>query len=158
GAGKNEKAEPVPRCGAGSRIHPETRDRRLCGAGERALVEGQVRRLLGAVVFALVALALLGGSVLAQDSPPPEPAVADIVSSGPLTRIAVSSELNCQVGHHGDISYEFFDGSSEIGACATILSLNGTQFGPSEIPAGLEGLAPWTPVSQSAVTGNGADG
>src|SRR5262249_2861392 len=85
-----------------------------------------------------------------------QPSVVDIVSRGPLTRIAISSELNCQVGHQGDEAYEFFDGSSEIAACATILSVNGTQYGPSEIPAAALELAPWTPISQSAVTGNGS--
>ena len=109
-----------------------------------------MRRLLGGVALALVMACMLATPVVAQ------PSVADIVSNGPLTRVAVSTELNCQVAHQGDESFEFYDGSSELGACGTWLSLNKVLYGPSEVPAGFSPQAVWTGVSQSAVTGSGS--
>src|SRR4051794_18528947 len=110
-----------------------------------------MRRLLGGFAVALAMACLLTAPAAAQ------PSIVDIVSSGPLTRIAVSSELNCQVAHQGDQSFEFFDGFSEIGACGTFLSLNKTLYGPSLIPSGPDAQVAWTAVSQSAVTGSGSE-
>jgi hypothetical protein len=115
------------------------------------VVEGSVRRLLGGVAVALVMVCLLATPSAAQ------PSVTAITSNGPLTRIAVSTELNCQVAHQGDQSYEFYDGLSDVAACGTFLSLNGVLYGPSEIPAGFSPQAVWTGVSQSTVTGSGTD-
>ena len=78
-------------------------------------------------------------------------------SRGPLTKIAISNELNCQVNHKFDgTSAEFYPTSSTIGACGTFLSVGGTLYSPSDVPAGgsAEGT-PFTPVSQSAVSGSG---
>lgn len=78
-------------------------------------------------------------------------------SRGPLTRIVISNELNCQVYHKLDgTSGEFYPTTSESGACGTFLSVGGTLYSPSDVPAGAsaEGT-PFTPVSQSAVTGTG---
>ena len=75
----------------------------------------------------------------------------------PLTKIAISNELNCQVNHKFDgTSAEFYPTSSTIGACGTFLSVGGTLYSPSDVPAGdsAEGT-PFTPVSQSAVSGSG---
>ena len=82
----------------------------------------------------------------------------EIASIGPLTRIIVTDDLNCQVAHQADTAFEFFGG--EIGACGTFLAVDGRLFGPAFVPAGLGlgGLTPWTPVSQSAVSGNGSSG
>lgn len=82
----------------------------------------------------------------------------EIASVGPLTRIIVSADLNCQVAHEADLSFEFFGG--ETGGCGTFLAVDGSLFGPAFVPAGsgLGGLTPWTPVSQSAVGGNGSSG
>lgn len=76
---------------------------------------------------------------------------------GPLTRIQISNELNCQVFHKLDgTSGEFYPTTSGSGACGTFLSVGGTLYSPSDIPAGssAEGT-PFTPVGQSAVTGSG---
>jgi uncharacterized repeat protein (TIGR01451 family) len=85
------------------------------------------------------------------------PTVTDILSAGPLNRVAVSTQLNCQVGHVGDEDFEFYDGFSELGACGTLLSLGGTLYGPSELPAGPGGQQTYTLVSQSPVSGSGSE-
>src|SRR4051794_5122973 len=109
-----------------------------------------MRRFLRGVAIALVIECLLAMPAVAQ------PSVSTILSNGPLTRIAVSTELNCQVAHSGDQAFEFYDGSSEIGACGTFLSLDRTLYGPSQIPSGISPDIVWTGVSQSAVTGSGS--
>jgi hypothetical protein len=114
------------------------------------VVEDLVRRLLGGVAVALILVCLSVMPAAAQ------PSVTTILSHGPLTRVSVSTELNCQVAHQGDDSYEFYDGVSDIGACGTFLSLNKTLYGPSEVPAGISPDAVWTGVSQSAVSGSGS--
>jgi len=83
---------------------------------------------------------------------------ADISSTGPLTHIFVTPDLNCQVAHVEDELFEFYPSSDELGSCGTVLFVNGTLYGPAEMPAGgfTSPTTPWTPVSQSAVTGNGS--
>ena len=109
----------------------------------------KARPLLGVVVagaaflvFTLLALAAPGIA-----------SAATISSTGPLTEITISEELNCDVRHAGDTDPEFYGAT----ACGTFLAVGGTLFGPSAIPAG--GAAtprtPFTPVSQTAVLGSG---
>ena len=38
-------------------------------------------------------------------------AQVEITSPGPLTRVIISDELNCQVAHRDDASFEFFPSS-----------------------------------------------
>jgi hypothetical protein len=107
-------------------------------------------RILAAVGLVLVAIA---GPLT------PRAAAADgeIVSAGPLTRIFVTPDLNCQVNHESDASAEFYGG--EIGACGTFVAIDGSGAAPAQTPpAGLVGTVAWTPVSQSAVTGSGRAG
>ena len=76
-----------------------------------------------------------------------------ITSSGPLTTVAITGDLNCSVNHTGDAAGEFFAET----ACGTLVAVGGTLFGPSDIPSG-ESATPrtaFTPVSQSAVSGAG---
>lgn len=82
------------------------------------------------------------------------PAAADqaITTSGPLTNIGTSSDLNCSVNHTGDTAGEFFGNT----ACATEISVSGTTYGPANIPAG-NSPGGFVPVSQSAVTGTGTN-
>ena len=99
----------------------------------------------------LVALFLIGGVTVLIAGP----AFADtaITSTGPLTSVFASSDLNCAVNHTGDSSPEFFGTT----ACATLIATGGTLYGPANIPAG-ENASPrttFTPVSQTAVTGAG---
>ncbi len=80
-------------------------------------------------------------------------AAADITSAGPLTRVIVTPDLACRVAHVADEQLELFGG--EIGSCGTFLALGGNVFGPSE---GGATTIPYTPQSQSAVSGNGSSG
>lgn len=100
--------------------------------------------------FVLVALATTASGVRAAGGQ------VEIASAGPLTRIITSGDLNCQVAHAADVSFEFFGG--ELGACGTFVSIDGTLFGPESVPSGSFTLTPWTPVSQQPATGSGSRG
>lgn len=100
--------------------------------------------------MALVALAAFAPRAAAQGI------ASEIASDGPLTRIIVTDDLNCQVYHAADASGEFFSG--DIGACGTFLSAGGTLYGPTSVPSGSMGQTPWTVVDQSSVTGTGSGG
>lgn len=81
----------------------------------------------------------------------------EITSVGPLTRVIVSDELNCQVAHQSDLVFEFYASNSTIGDCGTLLATGGTLYGPSILLAGVD-AAPRTAfsvVNQSGVTGSG---
>jgi hypothetical protein len=75
------------------------------------------------------------------------------VAGGPLT-ITINNELNCDVDHIDDPLHGEFYGET---ACATLVAVDGTLFGPSFIPAGSSAspLTPFTPVSQS-MSGSGS--
>ncbi|HVL99070.1 MAG TPA: hypothetical protein VM324_07245 [Egibacteraceae bacterium] len=84
-------------------------------------------------------------------------ALPEITSAGPLERIIISDELNCQVKHAADSVFSFYPSSDPTGACATLVATGGTLYGPTHIAAG-SGATPrtaFTRVSQSAVTGTG---
>ncbi len=83
-------------------------------------------------------------------------ATTTITSSGPLTSIGISTDLNCSVNHTGDTSGEFYGGT----ACGTLVVLAGVLYGPASIPAGgsatgSSGYTAFTPVSQTPVSGAG---
>src|SRR5450755_4402329 len=80
-----------------------------------------------------------------------------IASSGPLTDIFLNDGLQCQFTNAGDSSPEVY-GGTDPGACGTFLSVGGTVYGPNDLPAGPSSPTPFTPVSQSAVTGSGTGG
>jgi hypothetical protein len=106
--------------------------------------------------FSRVAIVLFG-VVLTAGLMAALPASADqtITSSGPLTSIMITPLLNCQVTHTGDTDPEFYPTNmAEPGACTTQISVGGVLYGPETIPAG-NSPTPYTPVSQSAVTGTG---
>ena len=110
----------------------------------------QRRRGLFRIGIALSVLAALALLALAM---PGAASAATISSSGPLTEITISEQLNCDVRHAGDTAPEFFGAT----ACGTFLAVGGTLFGPAVIPAG-GSAAPrtaFTQVSQSAVLGSG---
>ncbi len=94
--------------------------------------------------------------VLAGVLGPISPALAAsqaISSAGPLTRIEISTDLNCAVDHVGDVAPEFFGDT----ACGTLIATGGTLYGPADIPAGSSASprTAFTPISQSGVTGSG---
>src|SRR4051794_32629726 len=76
---------------------------------------------------------------------------AEIDSRGPLQRVIVSDQLNCQVKHQADTQLSFFGG--EPGACGTFLATGGTLYGPEE--SGTSPRTVYTPVSQTGPTGSG---
>jgi len=106
---------------------------------------------------AAVAIAALSGIVM-MGSASPASAVGGtpIDSAGPLTQILVGDDTQCQVLYAGDTEPSFY-GDADSGACGTFVALGGTLYGPDEVPAGGDATprTPFTPVSQSAVSGAG---
>jgi uncharacterized repeat protein (TIGR01451 family) len=100
-----------------------------------------------------IALSVLGALALLALAVPGIARGATISSSGPLTEITISEQLNCDVRHLGDTDPEFFGAT----ACGTFLAVGGTLFGPAVIPAGGPATprTAFSPVSQSAVLGSG---
>lgn len=109
------------------------------------------------VVFVTVIAMLI--AVPAAQAVTPE---TDITSAGPLTDIAIGNELSCQVSYTDDSSFEFYPPTGTLGDCGTFLVTGGELYAPDFVnhPAGtatesLGDYTPFTPVSQSAVTGSG---
>ena len=107
-----------------------------------------------------LAISLLAGTLtigalapVARAEDPLPSTESSISSTGPLERIRITNDLNCDVGYTGDTSPEFY---SSI-ACGTLIAVSGTLYGPAEIPAGggAEPRTGFTPVSQTGPTGNG---
>ena len=103
---------------------------------------------MGLLVLAHMVLGTAGASAATQTISSP---------TGPLTRIVISDQLNCQVNHVSDRQNEFWPPTGSIGACTTQIAVGGQLYGPEDIPAGND-PTPFTPVSQSAVTGLGLPG
>lgn len=109
-----------------------------------------------------VAGALTLASFIVLSPPSAHAANAAIVSStGPLTKIEISPDLTCNVQHRVDPKPEFYAGN----ACGTLVALGpttatSTLYGPADIPAGENASprTPFTPVSQSGVSGSGTPG
>jgi hypothetical protein len=98
----------------------------------------------------LVLLAVAPGAGAAQQV---------ISSAGPLNTIEIGGDLACQMTRPEDGAPEFFGSDvlpTTTGACGTFLVTGGTDYGPN-VPSA-PGRAPYTPVSQSAVAGNGTSG
>ena len=79
---------------------------------------------------------------------------ASSAGRGRPARITINNELNCDVDHIADpLHGEFYDET----ACATLVAVDGTLFGPSFIPAGgsASPRTTFTPVSQTQ-TGDGS--
>lgn len=88
---------------------------------------------------------------------PASAASTSITSSGPLTNVTITDDLNCAVNHDGDASGEWYGGT----ACGTFVALGGTLYGPAYVPAGssatgVAGYTAFTPVSQTGPTGTGS--
>ena len=132
-----KRLQGVNRMVIGARVARRTCTRTLATSGF------SIRRFAG-VAAAVVVLALIGApGALAQ--------ITDIHSdAGPLTDIYIGDNLTCQVAHTGDAVFEFYSPGSQAGHCETDVSVgssgNGQVFQPGS----------WTPVSQSAVTGDGS--
>ena len=85
----------------------------------------------------------------------------DISSAGPLTTISVGADLSCQVAFAGDPGFEFYGPDEDPADCGTMLSVGGQLYAPDfashdyTATANLGSYIPFTPVSQTAVTGSG---
>lgn len=97
-------------------------------------------------------LALLSSLIFASSVAAAE---VSITSAGPLTRITITDQLNCQVAHTGDTALEFFGG--DPGACGTFVVAGGVLYNPASVPAGGSATVgtDFTAVSQTPVTGAG---
>ncbi len=108
-----------------------------------------VRRLLMTAVTGALVLGVL--SAQPSTAAPGDPGA--ISSSGPLSSITISPDLNCDVRHTEDTDPEFYGAT----ACGTFVAFGGTLYGPASVPAGgsLGAHTGYTPVSQTAATGAG---
>jgi len=122
-------------------------------------------------VATAIALGMLAIGVLAGAGPawakgsttPGSTPFRDIASSGPLTHVYLGNELSCQVAHTGDTDLELYPPDTVPGDCGTFLVVQGTDtlYAPNFRAHGgtatgsLGDYTPWTPVSQSAVSGSG---
>ena len=88
----------------------------------------------------------------------------DIASAGPLTHVWVGNELSCQVQHIADApDYEFYGPDIFPADAGTFIAMDGVLYAPDftnheYTSAGflLGAYTPFTPVSQTPVTGSGA--
>ncbi len=80
---------------------------------------------------------------------------------GPLTRIWVGRDLGCQVERTGDSFYQFFPPRAAPADCGTFLLVAGTLYAPDfeghsgTATSRLRDHTPFTPINQTAVTGDG---
>lgn len=108
-----------------------------------------------AITIALLTAGLYGGAARAAVP------FVDITSPGPLTAVTLGNELSCQVAYAGDVRFELFPSSAKPGDCGTFLVTGGALYAPAltghdATAAGAIGAStPFTPVSQSGVTGAG---
>jgi hypothetical protein len=111
------------------------------------------RRRFRIVLAAAAAAATLPAGIARAD--------ATISSSGPLTAITIGSDLGCQVSHTGDSAFELFPPNTSPGDCGTFLAAGGVLYAPnfaahgSTATGALGATTPFTPVSQTGVTGTG---
>ena len=86
----------------------------------------------------------------------------DIASAGPLTHVYLGNELSCQVWHALDgTTGEFYPPFTIPGDSGTFIAMDGMLYAPdftshgTTATGGLGAYTPFTPVSQTAVTGSG---
>lgn len=124
-----------------------------------------MNRKLTLVVATLLAVFL--GMSLGSRNVPEALAVTtyqDIASAGPLTHVYIGDELSCQIAHTGDASLELYPPSTIPGDCGTFLVIDAELYAPNftdhggTATGGLGTYTPFSPVSQTAVTGTGTAG
>jgi hypothetical protein len=85
----------------------------------------------------------------------------EIGSSGPLTSVVLGNELSCQVAYSGDSALELYPSGAKPGDCGTFLAIGDTLIAPnfgahdSTATPFAASSTPFTPVSQSEVSGQG---
>ena len=86
----------------------------------------------------------------------------EVTSTGPLKGLWFGNELSCQVSHTADTRYELFPPAATPGSCGTLVAVGGELFAPDfanhdgSATSALGAYTPFTPVSQSAVSGDGS--
>jgi hypothetical protein len=111
-----------------------------------------------------VVVGLLLASLLVLWAAPAQAAVPfkDISSGGPLTHVYVGNELGCQVAYRTDARLELFPPTIIPGDCGTLVAVGGTLYTPDfsnhggTATSGLGTRTPFTPVSQTSITGTGS--
>lgn len=108
------------------------------------------------VLFAVLAPVMIPGTQARADVP-----YQDIVGQGPLDHLYLGNELSCQVATtiDGDV-FEFYPPDAIPGDCGTFLAVGGTLYTPDfqnhlSSATFFTDPVPFTPVSQSPVTGSG---
>lgn len=143
----------VRACALSGDVHP------LGGDGLQDGKDQLMRRLtlvvaLAAATWWLLAATATGGALAATP-------FVDISSAGPLTHVYLGNELSCQIAHTGDSPLELFPPGTIPGDCGTFITTGGILYSPAfenhgGTATGSIGVhTPFTPVSQSAVTGSG---
>jgi len=92
--------------------------------------------------------------------PTPSPVYKTITSSGPLEAIYLGDDLQCQIKHTSDAdSFQFFPPDIAPGDCGTFAAVNGVlyapNFGEDTATGSIGDYTPFTPESQSDVSGSG---
>jgi uncharacterized repeat protein (TIGR01451 family) len=97
-----------------------------------------------------------------HQSAPPSTPYQDITSAGPLTNMYIGNDLSAQVNHMLDGSTgEFYPPETNPGDSGTLVAIGGTLYAPDfnshggTATAALGTYTPFTPVSQTGVTGSG---
>src|SRR4051794_36744435 len=112
--------------------------------------EYMLGRFVGLFAAAILCLLAIAGTAVAA-----VPFVDIGAPSGPLTNVAVGSDLSCQTKHTGDAALEFSPSSATPGDCGTFLVAGGTLYSPDfsnhagTATSGLGDRTPFSAVSQS---------
>lgn len=122
---------------------------------KRGLIGRRFTRLGLACVGAIAVSGLGAGSANAVTP------YADVASAGPLTHVYLGNELSCQIAYAGDPSLELYPSNTIPGDCGTFVFVDGTLFAPDlanhgrSAASAVGATVPFTPVSQSPITGTG---
>lgn len=95
------------------------------------------RAIIRSVIAVLAGIAMcapITATAQADDKGPADNSTNDqgtIETAGPLKKIVIGKDLKCSVWHKDDAASEFFGNT----ACGTFVAVDGTLYGPKDIPA-----------------------
>jgi hypothetical protein len=122
------------------------------------------RTLLPPAALLLLAISAITIAAAGRDSSAFAAALAyqDIASGGPLEHIHIGNELSCQVQQANVPGGSMYPGQIPLADCGTLLVVGGNLYAPDffshegtdTVPLGI--YTPFTPVSQTAVSGSGS--
>lgn len=121
-----------------------------------------VRRMVACTASAALLLIMLA---LVAPSPPAAAAVPyqQITSTGPLSSVAIGNELSCQVRHVADADLQLYPPAAVPGDCGTFVAVGADIYAPDfanhdgTATSGIGTFTPFTPVSQTSLTGSGTE-